>query len=76
MKRPRLPIGAALIALAIIFHALAGRYEISSPNERVRYRIDRLTGDIETCPTTTNRANDTASRRYEIPNWCKPLRHR
>jgi hypothetical protein len=45
-------IGLSLLALAIAFHALAGRFDILSVGDSevgAIYRIDRLTGRLWVC---------------------------
>jgi len=51
-------ISAALIlAAAIVFYALAGRYELTPSYKVVVYRLDKLTGTVSMCrPTSCTKA--------------------
>lgn len=56
-------LGFVLLALAIVFHALAGRFDVISIVEGelgAIYRIDRLTGKLWIC------ANDQCLRVQDI----------
>ncbi|HEX2384942.1 MAG TPA: hypothetical protein VHL99_00170 [Candidatus Binatia bacterium] len=45
-------LGLVLVALAIVFHALSGRYDViavSDSEVSAIYRVDRLTGKLWIC---------------------------
>ena len=56
-------LGFAVLALAIVFHALAGRFDVISVSDSEVasiYRIDRLTGRLWIC------ANDQCVQTQDI----------
>lgn len=73
-------IAAAMVAVGLIIAAIFGRYEIatSGSNQSVVYRIDRLTGTIESCQTKIafafilNDNREDSNEDAKQPKWCKP----
>ncbi len=66
-------IAAAVVAVGLIIAAMFGRYEINAHGSgpHVVYRVDRLTGTVETCIPTIAAMEDVPSDAAQ-PKWCKP----
>lgn len=61
---------SAVVAVGLIVAAMFGRYEIQSSmaaNGWTVFRIDRLTGDVESCVVTY-----AAVPEGKQPSWCSP----
>jgi len=58
-------IGAAILGVALIVAAAFGRYEISAGEGARLYRLDRLTGRVETCVAIDNPQPEELQ-----PAWC------
>ncbi len=67
-------LAAGLVFIVLITAVSAGRYEIAVGRSPIIYRIDRLTGTVETCNPMIAYfgAIKELDEAVEQPSWCKP----
>lgn len=58
---------AAILAVAIVAAAAMMRYEISANDSNTVYRLDRLTGVVETCRVYLSGSQPASAQ----PKWCR-----
>ena len=77
MEKHQILIAATVIAVGLIIAALFGRYEIQPHGGPLAlvYRVDRLTGTVESCQIGLAMAETVGNMDMEAakqPTWCKP----